>query len=513
MDPSGERSVRRGRAISGWVVVLALASVGSAAAIDYAHDVERFRQQADGILVRPQNVMGEDGRVALWSLGYLLSAEVALYEATGNRAYLVEFIRAADWALGQRDGERGLQDYRGLSLPAWQASFGYTLRQCTLVDGGGHATLLIRSLEALRPLSGRLSLEVQRRGDGEFDLAVQHSDGDEEVREIFERLTVDPAAATAGGPTYVEAAVNGSSAFVTVHDLHEWGGSRRPPRAGIAAVEPAGYIFACHTGHVAYPLARFARLVGEHDALGRDPLWADAAGRYLDAAVRAVAVHDDEWSDRANAEGVYVVRRRAPVWYEGLELPHNQSLSLGRAVVELLRVTGSAEYRDKVARLARTFKDDLTHVSEADAYVWPYWWSRSWGYRGWAEQDAAPNLSPTHRGTAKMEDVAHAGMSVEFAVLCCREGIVFNEQDMARLAHTMTRLVARPQWRMAFRVDGSDRSAREDATVRWLALTPYAPELYPLVRETYIHCAERKGGTRGKYGWAQLARYAAQPSS
>ena len=87
---------------------------------------------------------------------------------------------------------------------------------------------------------------------------------------------------------------------------------------------------------------------------------------------------------------------------------------------------------------------------------------------------------------------------------------IFERPDMVRLAHTMTRLVARPNWRTALRVDGGGRSAREDAAPRWASLAGYAPDLYELVRETYIRHGSRGGGAREKYAWSQLARAAAE---
>jgi len=67
----------------------------------------------------------KDGVLA-WDESYVMRAYLEMYEATKNTKYLDKFIVHADSVLKQRDSERGVKDYRGLSLPAWSAGNRYT---------------------------------------------------------------------------------------------------------------------------------------------------------------------------------------------------------------------------------------------------------------------------------------------------------------------------------------------------------------------------------------------------
>jgi len=67
----------------------------------------------------------ENGALA-WDESYVMRAYLEMYQATKDTQYLDKFIVHGDSVLKQRDSERGVKDYRGLSLPAWRGGPRYT---------------------------------------------------------------------------------------------------------------------------------------------------------------------------------------------------------------------------------------------------------------------------------------------------------------------------------------------------------------------------------------------------
>lgn len=68
-----------------------------------------------------------DSGALAWNEGPVIYSYLRMYEATRDKNYLDRFILHADSILKNRDSERGVSDYRGLSLPAWRAGGKYTL--------------------------------------------------------------------------------------------------------------------------------------------------------------------------------------------------------------------------------------------------------------------------------------------------------------------------------------------------------------------------------------------------
>ncbi|MDD3653279.1 MAG: hypothetical protein PHO01_03680 [Desulfotomaculaceae bacterium] len=68
-----------------------------------------------------------DSGALAWSEAPVMYSFLRMYEATGDKTYLDQFIVHADSVLKTRDSVRGVKDYRGLSLPSWRAGGSYTL--------------------------------------------------------------------------------------------------------------------------------------------------------------------------------------------------------------------------------------------------------------------------------------------------------------------------------------------------------------------------------------------------
>lgn len=65
-----------------------------------------------------------------WQESAVLQSYVLMYRAHRDTYYLDKFIQHADLVLAHRDSERGVVDYRGLSLPAWR-NFNVTVGEAT----------------------------------------------------------------------------------------------------------------------------------------------------------------------------------------------------------------------------------------------------------------------------------------------------------------------------------------------------------------------------------------------
>src|SRR3954471_23168013 len=79
-----------------------------------------------------------------WSQSYVLLGLVRMFETYRDTYYLDRLVDNIDQVLSVRDSERGVTDYRGLSLPAWRADHPYTTGYTTLADSNGRALLDLR---------------------------------------------------------------------------------------------------------------------------------------------------------------------------------------------------------------------------------------------------------------------------------------------------------------------------------------------------------------------------------
>lgn len=194
---------------------------------------------------------------------------------------------------------------------------------------------------------------------------------------------------------------------------------------------------ASHTGMIIWPMVSFVRTVHETPPLLRLEPYASKAQEYLEAIQDAVAVHDIQYGETEEGFGYYQFLRGEHYDPDGIEYPHNKALAMGRVLIHLGAITGEQQYWDKASGLARTFRSDL-QVDEGGAYVWPYHWTQSWGYRGWTEDDDVSDNRDSFEGNPRIEDITHGALDIEFAVLAFRHNLVFDGQDMVRFARTFT---------------------------------------------------------------------------
>lgn len=226
------------------------------------------------------------------------------------------------------------------------------------------------------------------------------------------------------------------------------------------------YVWAVHTGMIIAPMARFAGIVLRDPAL-QAGYRADAMF-FLQVAVESDAVHDDQF-------------RQGPAPDEGhlfdpflnKHLPLNQQNALARAWLRLADSTGDPKYLDQAGKLARFLKNRIRTTPDG-CYVWEYW----------------PDLESAGTG---FEDISHAGINVDFMVLCAQHRIVFDLADVVRIEKTLlTRVLPSPE--TVF-----DTLSGAGAKDRY----PYAPFFWGrlagqslAVRERLIAFARRGAGER-----------------
>lgn len=134
--------------------------------------------------------------------------------------------------------------------------------------------------------------------------------------------------------------------------------------------------------------------------------------------------------------------------------------------------------------------DEVSEDRVHEAYSWPYWWSKGYGYNGWRPEDGISQNTPALQGRPTAEDVSHGSIDLHFAYLAYKDGIVFDRTDMERFANTFIYLMATrgpggvPTFRD--RVDGSDSTGTYDTSVRnWPLLAEFDPSILEWFEEMY----------------------------
>lgn len=234
------------------------------------------------------------------------------------------------------------------------------------------------------------------------------------------------------------------------------------------------------TGNISYPYAWFAQIVKDDPALAS---YQEEAAEYLQAAVAAVGVHDDEWQD-AGETGYYIYRKGSPYWCDGVGVPFNQNLAIARTMLKIYQVTGEAKYLDRVVKISRHFKERLT--LDSDRYVWPYWWG--YGFYGWSSDEQVSLNTASYQGYKKYEDFRHGALDADFVVLAYQAGIIFSEADMLRFGNTIVKNLLRDDGNInEFVVGSSGKFLSPDnykiLIALWLRCYQFAPSLLPAACE------------------------------
>jgi hypothetical protein len=437
--------------VSGLAAAGAVAGTGlvlpsaHAAEIDYTNrrtfdDWDRlFQQGSPGQPDQPNDNTNADGRSGMlaWSQSYVLLGLVRMYETYKDPYYLDRLIENVDQVLSVRDSERGVTDYRGLSLPAWRSDHPYTVGFTTLADGNGRPTLEVRS--ALTFANDTTVTVVSGSRPDTFTLRAVNGTRTMTVSD----LSMDPAS-----PDYVVSrfyAAPIGTLMLTVRDVRDNPAAAGTPALGDFPLLSKPVIFAVHTGMITYPIASFVRIVRESPKLLGNARYRAKATEYLAAVRAAVAVHDWEYRENDLGEGHLIWPKSQPLAWDGCEQPINQSVGLGQTLVELAIVTGDLKYRHTVSAMSKMFARELA-VDAGGAYSWHYWPTDGHVYNGFAKTGSPETdisvFTPQGMGAKQFEDISHGAIDIEFAVRAFRAKLGFSGQDMVRLAKTYTQNVA-----------------------------------------------------------------------
>ncbi|MEQ1500804.1 MAG: Ig domain-containing protein [Myxococcota bacterium] len=249
------------------------------------------------------------------------------------------------------------------------------------------------------------------------------------------------------------------------------------------------YCYAVHSGMIVYPIAEFARLVaasGLEGELAYDGVsFGDKASAYTAAALETVAFHEFEWTGdwyRFPADATFLSGA-------GDDVPINQALALGRALVILADLTGDPVATDHAAALADRFRADPTAASDGG-------WL--WNYR------LGTYVSPG-------EDISHGAIDVDFAVLAADHGLAFDDDDVDGFATTFVERVYQDDHTLADHVGGGagGDASYEPQGALWAPLAGQRTAVYTALRDLYDVEYPAAGVTSASrlLGWALLAEH------
>lgn len=372
---------------------------------------------------------GEDnevGRLA-WGESYVLLAYMEMYDATGETRYLDAFLTHAEDVLAKTDEALGVTDWRGRSGPVWRsgARYGFAYRQLE-VSGGS----VIGTLTACASGKNDQTYVSVVRGSRSGTFTLRFTNAGYGRLEELKDLSPDSRSTA-----WWVRAVNGRSRLVKAAGSRPAGDRTLPRLSSPTTFTPYRIAYPVHSGLIALPLARFARVVGADPAL--QATYGAAAARYLTAAGRAMDFHEPQWVATGDA-GYYRAEPGSPWLLDGVGLPYNQNLGVGRAFIELWRATGQEAYRARALAIGRHFKAALATTHE-NGYVWHYWWGQA--YTGWDAAHSPSVNTPVYAGMRAWEDVGHAAVDVDFVcdVADVATGLddLFTDADVARMANTL----------------------------------------------------------------------------
>ena len=235
--------------VAAWAGLPAL----SAAADPLVYDSpEAFDVAQAGYLA--SNAQNNEAGLYAWGESYFLLALLRMYEAYQDERYLRTFEDRARHLMKTTDHARHVKDYAGRSGKVWRTAGNYTAGHGVLPDGNGTPAIQLR-WAGIR--SAESTAEVLNVADGTFDLVLRNPATTTVV--TLPAVSLDPAS-----PTYVVTAVNNAynaSLRWTAVDLRTAPAAAPAPAATTIAFKSQYYVFAVHTGMIAFPLARYARMV------------------------------------------------------------------------------------------------------------------------------------------------------------------------------------------------------------------------------------------------------------
>ena len=238
----------------------------------------------------------------------------------------------------------------------------------------------------------------------------------------------------------------------------------------VFAGEPLEYIV--HQGMFLHPVSRFVEHVMKDVQLKAG--FGTSARAYLRFIGEQIAdKHERDWVDLSPSAGGYRFSPWMTERFPNRIMPHNQYLALARAYLSLQSVSRKRLFADRAHRMAKNFRRHLWKTGRA--YTWHYW--------DWLEGGV--------QGNSGVEDTSHGRIDVGFAVDACRSGVVFNNADMKRFAHTLLDQM----WNgsvddpvIGGRVDSMDGDSTPCAD--WIDLCQWNPRVWDVMWAVFCKAAQ-----------------------
>ena len=133
-----------------------------------------------------------------------------------------------------------------------------------------------------------------------------------------------------------------------------------------------------------------------------------------------------------SGEGYFVIPRKSPSRFDGINVPFNYQNKYGYFLLKLWLLTGESTYLEMASSIGNTFVRHLDEFEEG--YKWNYWWGV--GYSGWTEDNDYSDNTPSSPGTTSLASSSYAGIDLEFVVELMKYSDVITSNVTERIIST-----------------------------------------------------------------------------
>ncbi len=183
--------------------------------------------------------------------------------------------------------------------------------------------------------------------------------------------------------------------------------------------------------------------------------------------------NERDWLDLGELGGAYRFEPKITDRFPNRVMPHNQYGALARAWLVLADVEGAHPLiAQRAEQMVRLFRNYLVLDEEHDAWAWRYW---DW-------------IAFGEPGSSSWEDTSHGHIDVSLAIEAARRGVVFTDEDMARMANTWLAVMWNGDTQaplMAARVADSEDFKHSPVMRDWSALSQWDRRAYELALTAY----------------------------
>jgi len=170
-------------------------------------------------------------------------------------------------------------------------------------------------------------------------------------------------------------------------------------------------------------------------------------------------------------------------WADGVWAPNNWQTQFGSVLILLYELTGRSTYLERARAIARRLKGEMTETTDG-RLLWHYWPLAY--YRGWSAADGVSTHHPSQNAAVDtlFEDVSHAGINLDFILLCHSifDGEIFTDRDIDLVRATAVRATNAPG--IARFISGD--TSYQPANYRFLPVSGGWPKLHlTSLREFY----------------------------